>query len=111
MRKRRYLRRGRAAHRCRAAAPAFPEPVGPVAQALEAKNGPRKRHPGLGEDVPRAARYDAPAAPPALVGYDPEFVERPAPPRPSFDFADAATSTPRATVAPEAASAATARTN
>ena len=92
-------------------APAFPEPVGPVAQALEAKNGPRKRHPGLGEDVPLAARYDAPAAPPAPAGFDPEAVERPAAPQPSFGFADAAASAPRAAVAPEVAPGATARTN
>lgn len=92
-------------------APAFPEPVGPVAQALDAKNGPRKRHPGLGEDVPLAARYDAPAAPAAPAGFDPEGVERPAAPQPSFGFADAAASAPKAAVSPEVAPAATARTN
>ena len=91
-------------------APAFPEPVGPVAQALEAKNGPR-RHPGLNEDVPLAARYDAPAAPAAPTGFNPEAVERPAAPQPSFGFADAAASAPTAAVSPDAAPAATARTN
>jgi localization factor PodJL len=92
-------------------APPFPEPVGPVAQALEAKNGPRKRHPGLDEDVPLAARYDAPAAPVPPKGFDPEAVELPPPPQPSFGFADAAAAAPKGSVAPEAAPVPAARTN
>ena len=90
-------------------APAFPEPTGPVAQALEAKNGPRKRHPGLDEDVPLAARYDAPAAPMRPAGFDPGTVEPPAPPQPSLGFADAPAAAARpAVAAPEAPPTATA---
>ena len=95
-------------------APAFPEPTGPVAQALEAKNGPRKRHPGLDEDVSLTARYEAPAAPMRPAGFDPEQVEPPAAPQPSFGFADAPAGAPRSAIAdvPEPPTpAATARTN
>lgn len=62
----------------------FPEPRGPVAAALEAKNGPRKRHPGLDEDVPLADRYGNPPAPPA--GFEPDKVQVPPAPQPSAGF-------------------------
>ena len=71
-------------------APAFAEPTGPVQSALDAKNGPRKLHPGLEEDVPLAARYDEKPAPPAPPpGFEPSAITPPPPPQPSFGFADA----------------------
>ena len=83
-------------------APAFPEPVGPVASALEAKNGPRKRHPGLDEETSLAARYDEkPPAPARPAGFEPDAIAVPAAPQPSMAFAQM-TAEPR-TVAPEAA--------
>ena len=62
--------------------------MGPVRAALEAKNGPRMRHPGLGDEAP--ARPEAampPAAKPAGVRpeFDPAKVERPPRPQSSFD--------------------------
>jgi localization factor PodJL len=92
-------------------APAFPEPVGPVAQALEAKNGPRKRHPGLDQDMSMAARYDKPPAPTPPSGFDPEKVELPAAPQPSLGLADAGASRPALTEAAPATPATPARTN
>ena len=85
-------------------APAFPEPTGPVASALEAKNGPRKRHPGLDEDVPLAARYDSkPATPTPPAGFEPEKIAMPPAPQPSLGFNDAGSSMGKAPVAPEPA--------
>lgn len=49
-------------------APPFPEPVA----AIESTPMPRKRHPGLEEDVPLAARHEArPAAPTPSAGFEP----------------------------------------
>jgi localization factor PodJL len=54
----------------------FPEPTaGPVRSALDAKNGPRPHHPGLGEPA-------APVAPPA---YDPTVAAKPPRPVSSLD--------------------------
>jgi localization factor PodJL len=69
----------------------FPEPRGPVASALEAKNGPRNRHPGLGEDVPLADRYDAATPVPAPAAeLEPSKVQLPPAPQPSAGFGMAA---------------------
>jgi localization factor PodJL len=68
-------------------AESFPEPRGPVASALEAKNGPRKRHPGLDEDVPLADRYDSkPPAPVPPTGFEADRVQTPPAPQPSAGF-------------------------
>jgi localization factor PodJL len=84
--------------------------LGPVKAALEAKNGPRKHHPGLSYDEPEAppapGSFEPPAPPPlrapgapaaslARPDFDPDTVERPPRPMSSFDsperagFADA----------------------
>jgi localization factor PodJL len=69
-------------------APAFPEPAGPVADALDARNGGRRpQHPGLGEDVPLAARHEArPMGPSAPAGFEPEKIATPPAPQPSSGF-------------------------
>ncbi|MEO8758268.1 MAG: peptidoglycan-binding protein [Devosia sp.] len=67
--------------------PAYPEPTGPVAEALEAKNGPRERHPGLDDDTSLAARYDEkPARPARPAGFEPESIATPPAPQPSPAF-------------------------
>lgn len=71
------------------AAKPFPDAAqaGPVRMALEAKNGPRKRHPGLSdgvEPVPDPAREAAPATP-AVPPYDPQAAAKPPRPVSSFD--------------------------
>ena len=71
-------------------APAFPEPRGAVANALDAKAGARPRHPGLVDDVPLAARYDAkPMVPTPPIGFEPEHIPVPPAPQPSAGFFEA----------------------
>ena len=86
----------------------FPEPTGPVASALEARTGHRMRHPGLEDDTPLAARYDAPPPPPAPPGFEPDKIAIPPAPQPGLGFNMAIGP---ATSAPEVAPAAPARTN
>lgn len=76
------------------AAKPFPEPTqaGPVRMALEAKNGPRKLHPGL--DAPVAAE-------PAVPVYDPATAAKP--PRPVSSFEAVAEPPPPAAPLPVAA--------
>jgi localization factor PodJL len=65
-------------------APAFPEP----ATTIESRPVARKRHPGLDEDVPLAARHDAPPpAPTPSAGFEP-----PPAPTPSLGFFEPAQS-------------------
>lgn len=60
--------------------------MGPVRTALEAKNGPRMRHPGLGDEVP-ATPAAAPAPQPAgpRPDFDPARIARPPRPESSLD--------------------------
>ena len=89
-------------------APAFPDP-GPVQSALDAKNGPRKRHPGLEDELSLAARYDAKPAPPALPpGFEPAAIAPPPAPKPSAGFTDA-TPEPVYEAAPESTAASSSR--
>src|SRR3569833_4112364 len=70
-------------------APAFPEPTGPVASALDAKNGPRKRHPGLEDTAAAMPQADVrPAAPMPPPGFEPARIALPPAPRPSINFTD-----------------------
>ncbi len=76
-------------------APAFPE-ASPVQAALEVKNGPRKRHPGLEADGPMLTELESmsasqPATAPrsaARPEFDPTTVTRPAAPVPTLGLAD-----------------------
>jgi len=67
-------------------APAFPEPAGPVAEALDARGASRKRHSGLGGDVPLAARHETRSASMAPAGFEPEKIATPPAPQPSSGF-------------------------
>ncbi|MBI4921963.1 MAG: SEL1-like repeat protein [Devosia nanyangense] len=90
-------------------APAFPEPTGPVQSALEARNGPRKRHPGLEEELSLAARYDQKPEPPAPPpGFEPAAIAPPPAPKPSAGFSDA-TPEPVYEAAPESTAASNSR--
>jgi localization factor PodJL len=78
-------------------APSFPDPV-PV---VETKPIARKRHPGLDEDVPLAARHDSKPPAPTPSG----VFEPPPPPTPSLGFYEpgvkAVDAAPKAAAAPE----------
>jgi len=86
----------------------FPD-VGPVRAALEAKNGPRMRHPGLSGEAP--VKTEA-AVPPAVKPtdlrpvFDPAKVERPPRPQSSFDAQPPDAFAMEATAAPKPAAAA-----
>src|SRR3569833_1568620 len=70
-------------------APAFPEPTGPDASAHDAKNGPRKRHPGLEDTAAPMSQADArPAAPTPPPGFEPARIALPPAPQPSINFTD-----------------------
>ena len=62
----------------------FADPT-PMQTALEAKNGPRKRHPGLDEPTPVASIPLIEVAPARPV-FDPSLAERPPQPRSSLDL-------------------------
>lgn len=75
----------------------FPEATsaGPVRMALEAKNGPRKLHPGLGDSAAPVAAAPVPEAPAAPI-YNPAAAAKPPRPMSSFDTAAEAFSSPTA---------------
>jgi localization factor PodJL len=68
-------------------APAFREPTGPVASALEIKNGPRRQHPGL-DDTVEPVPEGRPAAPLPPPGFEPAKIALPPAPQPSISFAE-----------------------
>jgi localization factor PodJL len=81
----------------------FPD-AGPVRMALEAKNGPRKHHPGLSDGSPSVTPV-APSTPSAPPVYDPAVAAKPPRPVSSFDnaaepFASPTPIAPVATPAP-----------